>query len=43
VGGVVRRLFRGFGLLLLEGVVKAATPAVVFNQGGCSFGHNLTE
>jgi hypothetical protein len=27
--------------LLLEGVVKSATPAMMFNQGGCSFGHSL--
>src|SRR5215210_2122976 len=41
--GVVRSLFRGFGLLLFEGVVRAATPALVFGQGGSSCGHNLTE
>src|SRR5215211_4948569 len=43
LGGVVRSLFGGFGLLLLEGVVRAATPAMVFGQGGCSFGHVLTR
>src|SRR5215218_57520 len=42
LGGVVRSLFRGFGLLLLEGVVRAANPATVFGQGGCSFGCSLT-
>ena len=42
LGGVVRSLFRGFGLLLLEGVVRAANSATVFGQGGCSFGHILT-
>jgi hypothetical protein len=42
LGGVVYSLFRGFGLLLLEGVVRAANPALVCGQGGCSFGHNLT-
>ena len=41
LGGVVRSLFRVFGFLLLEGVVRAANPATVFNQGGCSFGHSL--
>jgi hypothetical protein len=41
LGGVVRSLFSGFGLLLLEGVVKSATPTMMFNQGGCSFGHSL--
>src|SRR5215210_8646628 len=34
LGGVVRSLFSGFGLLLLEGVVRAANPARVFGQGG---------
>jgi len=43
LGGVVRSLFRGFGLLLLEGVVRTATTAIVFDQGGCSFGHGLTK
>jgi hypothetical protein len=36
LGGVVRSLFSDFGFLLLEGVVKSATPAMMFNQGGCS-------
>jgi hypothetical protein len=27
--------------LLLEGVVRAVTPAMVFGQGGCSFGHSI--
>jgi hypothetical protein len=40
-GGVVRSLFSGFGFLLLEGVVRVSTPAMVVNQGGCSFGHSL--
>ena len=43
LGGVVRSLFRGFGLLLLEVVVRTVTPALVFGQGGCSFGHELTR
>jgi hypothetical protein len=41
LGGVVRSLFSDFGFLLLEGVVRSANPAMVFNQGGCSFGHSL--
>jgi hypothetical protein len=41
LGGVVRSLFSAFGLLLLEGVVKSATSAMMFNQGECSFGHSL--
>src|SRR5215204_5213909 len=41
LGGVVRSLFSGFGLLLLEGIVREAIPAMVFGQGGYSFGHSL--
>jgi hypothetical protein len=42
LGGVVCSLFRGFDLLLLEGVVRAANPGTVFGWGGCSFGRSLT-
>ena len=34
LGGVVRSLFSGFGLLLSEVVVRAANPARVFGHGG---------
>jgi hypothetical protein len=43
LGGVVRSLFSGFGLLLLEGVVRDANPAIVYGQGECPFGHGLTR